>query len=525
MIDKIKGWIDLCVSTHGNCSVSGTVDHTGSSFLPTRLVKVDSDQCHVVQLVSLTFPVSFLALTYCWGNSQQAKTTKANLTDRKRQIIVSTLAKTLQDALWMTRALGFEYIWIDSLCIVQDDEKDWELESSKMVDIYSGASLVLAATSASDCAEGFLHTRPRPLVIIPKDPAAKCPIVHARRSIIHAKDNGQLFMEKYPLYRRAWCMQERELARRVVHFLADEIIWNCRMATDCECGLSPTISPAESVSPYTVFTELEARKKAGETIPEFQFGQAWANVAEKFSSLNMTFITDTLPALSGLAKSVEYLDPGQYIAGIWERDISLLLSWRRAIPNDSRPISQRRAVPNGPTFSWIATSGSVRWDHHDTWEYSPELSMCSFVSAICEKTTANNYGHVKNCSISLRGRVIPGGSRLVMLLSRASKSQEPLLDVFMTLDDVDTRCFDYSTDEVHKQALLRILISDWDSVSCLGLHIGRNPHSYPAKYSSATALLLQRKQNDTIYKRIGLLQYVPVDWFDEYASEEIVTIV
>ncbi|KAH8732031.1 heterokaryon incompatibility protein-domain-containing protein [Phaeosphaeriaceae sp. PMI808] len=204
-----------------------------------RVIKIDQNQSQAVRIVSPTSPVQFLALTYCWGASQQSKTTKANISRLERELIVSDLPRTLQDAILMTRALNFEYIWIDSICILQDSGDDWATESSKMVDIYSGAYLVLAATSASNSDTRFLQPQPKPLVI---DLGPKYPEIsplHARRSTGHSKYNSRYSMESYPLYHRAWCMQERELAHRVVHFLPEEMIWNCRTITDCECDNVP----------------------------------------------------------------------------------------------------------------------------------------------------------------------------------------------------------------------------------------------------------------------------------------------
>ena len=196
MVRKVRHWIDNCVKNH-KCSIK-IRDET---FVPTRLVELLGDAPEKLRLVLPTAPVEYVALSYCWGHkTQSTTTTKENLDLRHRGIDASKLPRTLRDAITMTRALGLQYLWIDALCIVQDDPDDWAAEASRMAGVYSGADIVLAATNTSDCDDGFLHPRPESVII----KTAKAPPVHVRRADCHHTYNGHFRLQRYPLSNRAW---------------------------------------------------------------------------------------------------------------------------------------------------------------------------------------------------------------------------------------------------------------------------------------------------------------------------------
>jgi hypothetical protein len=175
-------------------------------FVPTRLIMLDVSIADHVRLVSPTELVPYIALSYCWGSSEQNKTLNSNVKDRERQITIADLPRTLQDAISMTQALDIQYLWIDALCIIQDDEHDWAVESSRMADIYSNAWLVLAATRAPDCASGILQARDETLVIAPNELPEMTATISARRVTTH-DSWGEVVLNGQPLCRRAWVIR------------------------------------------------------------------------------------------------------------------------------------------------------------------------------------------------------------------------------------------------------------------------------------------------------------------------------
>lgn len=276
---RMKQWFDTCASDHPDCRLGANPGDPLQAVLPKRLIRLDDRFPDRVQLVSVVEPVQYLALSYCWGTSKQRETNKSNLLAREQKIRVAELPRTLQDAITITNSLGFQHIWIDSLCIVQDDGEEWAEQSSKMADIYVGAELVVGATRASDCDEGFLHAREEPLRIVPSDFLYQGLEAMVRRTTTHDLLGGYLLRQQ-PLFTRAWVMQERELARRIIHFLPDELVWRCRTTMRCECGTSK-----DANKPISAVLDLcKSAVSKSDDGSDISFGQHWTTLVGVFQT-------------------------------------------------------------------------------------------------------------------------------------------------------------------------------------------------------------------------------------------------
>jgi hypothetical protein len=150
----LTSWIDDCNSTHGQC----TDPHP---MLPKRVLDVGTDAAKRLLLhISPGEVAPYIAFSHCWGpNGIPLKTTTSTIKDHQQGIDFQHLPKNFQDAVTVTRSIGIRYLWIDCLCIVQNDNTDWEVESSKMSSIYRDAYLVIAATQATNSCEGFLDRK------------------------------------------------------------------------------------------------------------------------------------------------------------------------------------------------------------------------------------------------------------------------------------------------------------------------------------------------------------------------------
>jgi hypothetical protein len=160
-------------------------------------------------------------------------TTEATVGQREVSIPLKGLEPTFQDAILLTRKLGLQYLWIDSLCIIQDSRKDWALESTKMHKIYSRASINISATAAQSSQDGIFSSAD-------KD---RC---HAQSLIeLPSYSNGSnvvgslsiraqtgvypmVWLKDQPLHRRAWVLQESTLSPRRIDFSSEQIYWSCR---------------------------------------------------------------------------------------------------------------------------------------------------------------------------------------------------------------------------------------------------------------------------------------------------------
>lgn len=131
--------------------------------MPTRLLDIgikDGVEPRLITASSVT--TEYATLSHCWGKARPLMTTSSNLSQHMRSVPLLSLPKTFQDAVAVTRELGIRYLWIDSLCIIQDSVEDWELECSRMAQIYQGSIVSICGPTALDSSTGFLNPRTCP---------------------------------------------------------------------------------------------------------------------------------------------------------------------------------------------------------------------------------------------------------------------------------------------------------------------------------------------------------------------------
>lgn len=235
-VQWVNSSLSTCKQRHASCR------HSARPLLPKRVVMLNSDTYGDIT-ARLFEPINqrnpYLALSHCWGKHQNCITTKKSIASRKAGIPWSKIPQTFQDVMQIALALGFRYIWIDSLCIIQDDAEDWEDQSAVMSEIYQNAVLTVAATSSEGDHEGCCEKnaqRITPLEIMLPEDIGACRI--AVRKPLHHFDvqNAEGLLTHFPLLTRGWAFQERLLSPRVLHICESELVWECREASACECG-------------------------------------------------------------------------------------------------------------------------------------------------------------------------------------------------------------------------------------------------------------------------------------------------
>ena len=226
----IQRWTDNCFDKHRRCG-------HGSGFTPTRLIDVGVKGSETLRLIitedSKFQDSRYLALSHCWGLSMpsSARTVTATLEKHKNSIVEDELSRTFRDFIAIARRLHIQYIWIDSLCIIQDDGDDWEKEAAQMASVYSNAYLTIAASASSDGNGGCTISDPDrsygPIDIdcVPSDDNIIASGNYKFRVWTRTPKSSFL---KDPLQTRGWCLQERELSPRVVNYSQNTIRWECR---------------------------------------------------------------------------------------------------------------------------------------------------------------------------------------------------------------------------------------------------------------------------------------------------------
>lgn len=171
----MRSWINECKTDHAQPPHvtytsqpeflhDATICRASSNFNPLRLLHIAViDSLWIVSLISTSGITStfnpYVALSYCWGGDQPHKTTRESLAKHDGTLDLYRLPATIQDACKVTHGLGFSYLWVDSLCIVQDDENEKQKEIANMELIYSNATVTISASRASSCTNGFLQPR------------------------------------------------------------------------------------------------------------------------------------------------------------------------------------------------------------------------------------------------------------------------------------------------------------------------------------------------------------------------------
>jgi hypothetical protein len=176
-----------------------------------------------------------MTLSHCWGHTRFETLLKGNQTAFEERILFENLPKTFQDSILVAQRLFISYLWIDSLCIIQDSLEDWRAESALMGKVYSGSYCNISATAAADGADGlFFGEQVNGLRIVQltmyDDPRRS----EAKLCSVHDSDFFTKSIDSAPLNRRGWVLQERLLSRCNLHFGEKQVLWECCELNACE---------------------------------------------------------------------------------------------------------------------------------------------------------------------------------------------------------------------------------------------------------------------------------------------------
>jgi hypothetical protein len=413
-INTAKIWLETCLGEHHNCR-SNSSQYTP----PTRILDIDDgvDVDRIFLRDKAPEPgYQYVALSHCWGKGNQLCTTSATIETHRRGLMIDILPKTFKDAVRVVRALGLRYLWIDSLCIVQDDLEDWRREAGRMADIYRNAHFVLAASRSASDQEGFLDTRQAPVVVnLPSNPPGCEFSLNLQSSPV--PDNARPF-DGEPLNQRAWCLQERYLARRILYHCNEQMFWECAEMGAAEDGdfvpytgdQISRIKRSAAIS-KTVFTEVPSYDEGSDDSSGDQASYFdWYKMVEDYTARDITKDSDRLPALHGLETVLARGTGDESICGIWRDGLLEGLAWCQANPD--RPLT-RPNTSNATSWSWTSVKGPVQFPIY-TWHEQRAAwkgSICHF-ERLTRWHATSDYVHPSILSESekplrLEGQVVP----------------------------------------------------------------------------------------------------------------------
>lgn len=397
-------WYQDCTANHSKCKEA----RSDKDWFPSRLIDIGlSENCEPRLLITRDEAPDglYVTLSHRWGLAGFIQLTCDSLHGFTQRIPMSDLPKTFVHAIYVTRRLGFRYIWIDSLCIIQDSPggEDWLREAMLMHLVYSNSMCNIAATGATENSQGLFKQRPVHSLY-------PCEIVTAWRGIespvrYHVLDLGFLdaHLNNAPLNRRGWVVQERFLAPRVLHFGEQQLLWECREFDAAErypTGLPRFVGPGG-------FKLLDDRPRmlplSRERDESNGFGILWSKIVKAYSKSQLTVPDDKLIALAGVAKMLQSTRKDEYIAGMWKEFFASQLVWRvdQGRQSNGKP-SVRPTAYRAPSFSWLSVDGVITPPVWKKQEILVEIVEINIVPL-----TSDNTGRIKEGYIRIRGRLKP----------------------------------------------------------------------------------------------------------------------
>ncbi|OJT09436.1 hypothetical protein TRAPUB_14099 [Trametes pubescens] len=451
-VSLAQACINECVHGHQRCAALSA--GTEEPLLPTRLVDC-TDPDHPRLVSSDGRRGQYLALSYVWGEAQPHRTVKANLSTYTDGI--AFLPKTIRDAISVTNALGFRFLWTDSLCIIQDSDEDKRRELTRMHLIYRYAYVTIIAASAQRVSEGFLQNRPAAPwatrsttfpcnftlpFICPLPPSSLAEgtthLLPAVQQVgtLHITPTSTLtepYIEQYrpdwePISSRGWCFQEYLMSPRSLIFTSQTIQFKC-LTTMENIGKAVFHYVYEDGSDrLSDVLFLPGPKPMEHGCQEWlDVHVAWLDVVTSYSQRVITVPSDKLVACAAIATEFQRVLRTDYLAGLWRATLLDDLLWSlRGDPQTSRCAEYR-----APSWSWASVDEGVCM-RGDLWSCASRDGSAVAEVVRCDVTledAALPTGQVTDGTLVLRAVLIPcalrpqGSSHCHLLLQAAQQAQ------------------------------------------------------------------------------------------------------
>ncbi|PVH75789.1 HET-domain-containing protein [Cadophora sp. DSE1049] len=506
-ISNIKRWMDDCDISHEWCSThSWTATAETPSSLPTRLVEVGNSNTGVEPRLILTDALSkdennrvdtskYIALSYCWGSVEESsrllKTTHSTMQERLRGIKFDTLPLALQDAVTVARTLEIRYIWIDSLCIIQDDSKDWQIESSRMADIFSNAYLTIVAATGASCHDSFLYREPNQLTCDVQVHSETFGLEDGQFSLRLRRPRGTEKMSEIVGSRwitRGWTFQEERLARRVLMFGKNKFFLDCRTIERAEDTENYRLRPDWVGSICGIPSEENGAIRASKYSQMRSSSDHWQTLCSHYSYRELTFAADKLPAISGIASKFSEKLGGRYLAGLWKDYLMHDLFWYCVYPA-LRPETYR-----APSWSWASVDLKISYPFWRTCESNECEMYCTILDAQVTTHGLDPFGAVDDGFLKIKGRLLDIEARQIPE-RKASLPQWSLhyQDIEIAQATPDTEKLDFGQSRTYWALLF---------AKCKGSEGSK------ARKSQPRGLLLQKCEEDreglNVFQRVGV---------------------
>ena len=393
-----------CVRDHGDFCPASMV-----SPLPSRVIDVGSSEVPPKIVTSNGRPGRWLTLSHCWGTKSRFVLDSSNIHTRQQSIPLIKMPNAFSDAIRVTRRLGYQYLWIDSLCIIQDSHDDWVYESSQMLKYYQSSSLTIALDDTAGDEQGFLdvfRTSDDDAVQVPVIiPLANDAEIDSPPMLEHVSIRGfplNFASGSCFLATRGWTLQEDILSPRTIHYRSSHLAWECQSHRKYELY--------EGTRDFAGDQFASPKQHFLRSPQNLVVRGSWYKILEAYMRRHLTMPQDKLPALAGLARKVGEQTGYSYKAGIWLEQFHGGLLWHCGSP-------EKRSTDGfiSPSWSWASMETTVSRPAHVSWCFGPtpactDNSVGSRAELLdCQVKLAGPdiYGQVRDASITLRSDFIP----------------------------------------------------------------------------------------------------------------------
>jgi hypothetical protein len=439
---QITEWFKDCQTTHRACS--STSGSAPQLLIPTRLIQVDGEasQVRLAEVAKNLHKVTYTTLTHCWGMRPLLNTTTKTLHLRLHGVNFNDLPQTFRDAVTITRTLGISYLWIDALCIVQDNREDWQREASNIAEYYKNGALNIVA-GTKDATLGLFEPRWEPkfqTVEIQRSPGPFC--IGWLGSEAFSDANGTS-VEEFPdnwrylsrAHRRAWTLQEVRLARRNLVFQSNE--------DSSQYCTRPISAQLYMKCQQQVIWENGRQRKLEDAsgIDDFR---KWCALVEQYSGYQIAFSIDKLPAISALAREHALKTSDEYLAALWRRDLLAGLLWKTR-PTEQGQQSSPSEAYQAPSWSWASVNSSIEYPWLMDESPGAQILGCSTTP-----THSDLYSWVSDGHVALRGF-----TRLFTLPAKEEGHDQKPLDIEELTEKgvLNIRCWLDTADDLENKPL------------------------------------------------------------------------
>ncbi|KAI1350936.1 HET-domain-containing protein [Xylaria sp. FL0043] len=417
-IQLLRSWLEACSVKH-NCGIQNL-----PPSLPTFLLAIGKERVHLMDTAGRP-RARYVALSYCWGDK---KPNTLLSSENKQQLLggiaLEQLDTTIKEAIQITRQIGFQYLWIDSLCIAQDDEEKKSIEINRMHEIYHNATLTLIPSRVAGVQESFLSKREiigssqsHLTFELPHFDKSSLSSAQGRTIILIPKKAIRREMRDYttePWSQRAWTLQEGIVSLRRLRFGPRQTTWTCCHAATQYMDNDGWLSNAREED-YDLIVRPECHNQACQVVnqeisryqPE-QVRSIWYEILEEYSHRRIKYQNDRLPAIASIARGFAQALDDDYICGLWKAHLHHGLLWHRHLYGDDDVDVYDHDMSEDTSgfqssWSWASSRRKIK---QQKWEVLKDFNFELVKYDILPKSEGDKYGAMESAILHIRALVV-----------------------------------------------------------------------------------------------------------------------